>query len=144
MPLVHGLDVKRIVTVLRTERILKVDEVNSNRRLIPRHVVEKFLESYDGKDILCTYSACMEKSFDISEVSHVLKNLRLEGNYLCGEVEVLVGTPVGGILAECFGSVSFPASFLGTLECNDNEKYMTVQSMDKVRCFVSSNGVAFI
>lgn len=126
----------------RTERILKVDEVNSNGRLIPRNVVEKYLDTYDGRDIICTYSASSDEFVDISEASHVLKNLRLEGNYLCGDIEIL-NTPFGNILRESFGSVSFPASFMGSVSTTDNEQYMTVQSMENVRCFVSASGVAF-
>jgi hypothetical protein len=77
------------------------NEPNKNGRIYPGEVMEKALRKYDNEFIsqkraLGELNHPQGPSINLDRASHIIENLRLEGNYVVGRAKVM-NTPMGEI-----------------------------------------------
>ena len=80
---------------LKGVKLLKVDKANKNGNLIPHDEIEKYLEAEASKkDCLCPLEAPMNvEPASLDKVAYKLSSLRLEGDYLVGDIKALDTPP---------------------------------------------------
>jgi hypothetical protein len=107
--------------VERSYTVCIADKVNKNKRLYPRKVLEAAIEKLKNREVLGVMGMPQDTIVKFSEVSHKANNLRLEGNELKCEIEILK-TPNGKILEELLktNSVEFRTSGIGGGQVNDD------------------------
>jgi hypothetical protein len=79
---------------MRTVQILRVDVPNGNGRIYPLAALEQCVEKAKAGPIFGVLGLTEGTSVDLSKVSHTIENLRIEGEYLVGDVTIL-HTPEG-------------------------------------------------
>jgi hypothetical protein len=79
---------------MRTVQILRADVPNSNGRIYPLAALERCVEQAEAGPIFGSLGLTEGTSIDLSKVSHTIENLRIEGEYLVGDVTIL-HTPEG-------------------------------------------------
>jgi hypothetical protein len=83
------------------QKILEIGVPNTNNRIYPRNVIDDMVVSWTGKSIfgmigMPTGISCT-LPINMTQISHVVENIRVEDNWLVGDVKVLK-TPQGAIL----------------------------------------------
>lgn len=108
------------------------NKVNKNNRLYPRKVLENCVEQWSKKDTEMLGMMGMPTSsiMQFSDVSHKVVNLRLEGNELKCEIEILK-TPNGKMLEKLIKSkvgVEFRTAGIGNGKTDDNGVFVIDES----------------
>jgi len=80
----------------------KAETVNENNRIYPRHILEREVNKLQPlikeRRLLGQLNHPNSIEIDLERVSHLITFLKMEGNDVIGEAEVLSGTPYGAIL----------------------------------------------
>lgn len=107
--------------------IARADVVNSNGRLYPREVLEKAVQEFNrnhkhSMSMLGQLGMPETAKIQFSKASHLVKNLRMQGDYLVGDFKI-INTPAGNQLLEMMkkpDSVAFRTQGMGTVKVNDD------------------------
>lgn len=83
-------------------RCLVAEEQNRNGRIYPKHVLENEVKRYTTESIAKNkaYGELGHPSgptINLDRVSHMIKDIRQEGNYFVGKAKILESTPMGKI-----------------------------------------------
>lgn len=113
-----------------TARIMRADVPNGNGRTYPLAALEHCIERAKAGPIYGSLGLTEGTSIDLSKVSHTVHNLRLEGDYLVGDVTVLK-TSSGEQLAKIIDECDFRATGTGTIQDGLVSNY-TLISIDAV------------
>ncbi len=117
----------------QTFQILELDKPTINDWCATRESVEYFLENvYDGQDILGEISAPTSPENIIDNVSHKVKNLRIEGDFLCADIEP-IDTPKGLHLRSFFDECVFLACLIGSVTLVDH--ILHVNDITHISCY---------
>lgn len=98
-------------------KIMRADVPNGNGRVYPMAALEQCVERSMTDTILGVLGTpTTDTGVDISKISHVVENLRIEDGYLIGDITVLQ-TAQGDILSQLVDAVQidFRASGIGEL-----------------------------
>ncbi len=104
--------------------ILRVDHVNGNGRIYPKAVIEKAVANFQSGMVLGEFwdgNGHHRKDIAIYfvNVSHEIKNIYLEGDYLKAYISIL-DTPRGKALKSLVKDVSFRPFGFGHYKVNEN------------------------
>lgn len=94
-------------------RIMRADVPNGNGRVYPMSALEHCVERGKTETIFGTLGAPCKGAVDLNEVSHVVRNLRIEDGYLIGDIEILQ-TEKGDILGQLLDAVQIDFRAAGT------------------------------
>lgn len=83
---------------MKTVKLLEVNVPSKKGYLFSREVTEQIAQTEQALGTFYDPSS-VELTIDLSKVSHIAKNLRLENDVLLADIEPL-GTPMGNILKE--------------------------------------------
>lgn len=128
--------------------ILKFDVKNLNDRIYPRETFEKALAEYNKKieykRALGTFNPQyglgefehpdLPSDFEIikfKNVSHLIENIRLEGNLVIANIRVL-NTECGNLLKEVLDGVVFRPRSTGTIDSDGNVTIDKLISIDAI------------
>jgi hypothetical protein len=116
-------EVKRVDDKHFITTILRVDHVNANRRIYPKSVIEKAVANFEHGSVLGELwdgNGHHRKDVVIkfANVSHEVKNIYLEDDYLKAEILIL-DTPRGKIL-DSIKDISFRPFGFGRAKVNEN------------------------
>ena len=93
---------------------LRVDVPNSNKRVYPRHVIEaainKLTDSINQRGLMGELDQPLDSIIHHANTSHLITALKLNGEYLEAEIEILY-TPRGLILKEMLDKYSSKIAF---------------------------------
>lgn len=99
-------------------KILEADKPNKNGRVYPREVLQAALANIDqNRPLLGQIDADPTGKLDLDKVSHLVTNLRLEGNDLTAEIQILE-TPKGKELQKMLKEAVFRPSGEGQVHDN--------------------------
>lgn len=102
------------------ERIMRADVPNGNNRTYPMETLEYCVELCKAQTIFGILGAPSVGYVDLNEVSHMVRNLRIdEDGYLLGDVEVLQ-TDKGDILGQLLDEVQIDFRVSGTGDVDEN------------------------
>jgi hypothetical protein len=82
--------------------IQKANQLNQNKRIYPREILQREVENYkkavrEGRSVgECDHPE--SSSISLKNVSHVIREIWWDGDNVCGKVEVLTNLPAGKIL----------------------------------------------
>jgi Prohead core protein serine protease len=93
-------------------QIMRADVPNGNGRVYPRATLESVVEQAKAKPPLGHLGVPEGPTVELGKVSHTVGNLRLEGDYLVGDITVL-DTPKGRVLMDLLDTCQFRASGTG-------------------------------
>jgi hypothetical protein len=124
----------------KTFKIQELDKPNKNNRIYPKEEIEKSIvkfnetaDAMNGVPGMIDYPDGLQ--IDMTKVSHVVKNLRIEDNYLVGDFTVLK-TPEGKKLSELLNAspatVAFRTLGTGTVGEDGVVKDFTIISVSMV------------
>lgn len=102
-------------------RIQELDTPNKNGRIYRKDVMEKAIEETE-QTLIGTIGMPEGGEIDIMKISHKVENLRIEDNFLVGDMTIL-GTPEGFKLSdmvECHDSYGFRLAGIGTVKRNED------------------------
>jgi len=111
------------------QKLLLLDEPNHNYRVYPKEVVQKALDTNVVKAVLgcaITLKTDFTADVDLQKISHYTQNLRIEDNYLVGDVTVMK-TPEGITLQTLLDrgcNIKFSPSGTGIVKLRDDEIYV--------------------
>jgi hypothetical protein len=126
-----------------TWRVLHADVPNGNGRVYKRPVLENIVttfykENKESRSLFGTLGMTNDSIIHLSEVSHLIKDLKMDGDYMVAEIEVL-NTPYGNILKKLISSsaVAFRTAGLsdysiddkGIYYISDNYKLLTINAV---------------
>lgn len=119
--------------------ILVCDKPNKNRRIYPKHIVEKAVKSFCGQDILGHSEIQGDGKVHFSSISHRVTNLKfvdVEGYpTLVGNIEFL-DTPKGKIAKQMFDEgykLAFRPTGIGSIRMNEDQNFV-IQDSYKMIC----------
>ncbi len=120
--------------------IQKSDQLNQNKRVYPNEILRREVENYQKavRDSRAVGELDHPESSSVSleRVSHIIKEMRWEGNNVIGRIEVLP-TPRGKILETLLESgvkIGISSRGVGSTDKN-NEGYDVVQPDYQIICF---------
>ena len=120
--------------------IQKSDQLNQNKRVYPNEILRREVENYQKavRDNRAVGELDHPESSSVSleRVSHIIKEMRWEGNNVLGRIEVL-DTPRGKILQSLLESgvkIGISSRGVGSTDKN-NEGYDVVQPDYQIICF---------
>lgn len=89
---------------IKNYRLLKLDETTTDNRIYPKSVIQEFLDNrHSDKGIyVLTSSETFNKTFtvDVRDIAGVVENLRIESNWLVGDIRLFTNTLNGGTVME--------------------------------------------
>ncbi|MGZ8924591.1 MAG: hypothetical protein ACXW2E_01780 [Nitrososphaeraceae archaeon] len=95
------------LTTPYTVQIQIIDKPNKNKRIYPKELIQNLIIQYRDKDIRGTIGIPNSFSEWLDEnSSHIIRNLRIEEDYLVGDVTIL-DTPLGSILSSILDKMDF-------------------------------------
>jgi len=75
---------------------------NQNKRIYPKRILERevnsLMESVKDRTVMGELEHPQETNINLERASHLITDLKFEGNTVIGEAEILVGTVFGNIL----------------------------------------------
>lgn len=117
------------LTPSKTWRVLRADVPNSNKRLYTRDILESIVEHFQKenkgkKNLMGMLGMGNDAIIHFSQASHIVNDLKMDGDYLVVEIEVL-NTPCGEILKKMISSseVAFRTAGIGGGETDQNGIY---------------------
>ena len=120
--------------------IQKSDQLNQNKRVYPNEILRREVENYQKavRDNRAVGELDHPESSSVSleRVSHIIKEMRWEGNNVLGRIEVL-DTPRGKILQSLLESgvkIGISSRGVGSTDKN-NDGYDVVQPDYQIICF---------
>jgi hypothetical protein len=123
--------------------IIIADMPNKNNRIYPRSVLEKIVNDFDNEsDNLGQLGTPDDwNSTHIEEASHVVKNLRIEGNKLVADIQIM-DTPAGKRLSNLIEGKDFRPRGTGSLETKngvhviqDDYKLISIDALSSEKAF---------
>lgn len=100
-------------------QIQKLDAPNKNGRVYSTEVIQEAIKAKGDNPILGTFGMPETSLVNLTDVSHVVRNLTIEDGYLVGEVTVLK-TPRGEILEKVLDEMVFRTSGTGNVDDDGN------------------------
>jgi hypothetical protein len=128
--------------ILEKVKLSKLDNVDSNNFIVPKNVVEEFIENNPSYEKECgTEIGLKGLNPSTDEVSHVLRNLRIEDGFLYGDVEIYDNDEGNELkkLVDGIGEENLCGAFVATVDYDDESKKV-VTDVSEVLCFYSEYG----
>lgn len=100
------------------QTILVADQPTITGRVYPKHVLEAALKKLGDQPILGQYGFDDKQKVELGQATHIAKNLRLEGNELVADIEIVPG-PCGDNLQKVLEHAVFRPQGFGNVEFTD-------------------------
>lgn len=128
-----------VVMILEKVKLFRLDNVDSNNFIVPKNVMEDFLNDNPSYEKECRIEMGLSPSPD--EISHILRNLRIEDDFLYGDVEIYDNIEGNKLkkLVDGIGEENLCGAFLATVNYDD-ESRKVANDVSKVLCFYSEHG----
>lgn len=103
--------------------VARADVPNSNGRIYSKDCLESAMSQFvkEKKELIGQIGYPKTSIYHFREASHVVKNLKLDQNYLCAEIEIL-NTPNGNILKSSIDGVCFRVHGVVTIHYDEQAK----------------------
>ncbi len=112
-------------------KVARADVPNGNKRIYPRAILEREVARFKkDRTMMGQLKLRSSKVTYLSDVSHVVTNLKMKNDYLVAEIEVL-NTPQGRILENSLRETTFRCSGIGSGKV-DNKGVLTISDSYKL------------
>lgn len=124
--------------IIKTVQIATADVPNTNGRIYSKAILADIVKTHNGKPMFGMIGAeAHSLSVDLERVSHMVENIRMEGDVLTAEIRT-ISTPLGDVLATLLKAdipVAFRMAGRGRVEFDGDLKLVTdyaIRSIDAV------------